>query len=524
MGSCFQNFLLPLVLAALIGSPGALPAQAEVTRKTLDQVKLGAGNQIKIRSYFVRFALVYPDVPPAFRVHAAGLGGAVFPSYQLITSARDRLGLGKEVPLIERGPMTATQAASALRSHMVRINGEGDDASRKLFVGYAARLLLELEPDDRVSQDILASLSPAIEAQVMDWSLLFPKGLEGVGAVPSQPSQAVLGSGGKSGTTTRTIADAPIRERASWDEIQPVEGLELEPGLSQFRDKVTASGAIYEQKKHELARGYARLLMELKAQLVARRVHGPAEAVQAEVTRLAAKDYSGFPSEAQLPDKVRDLRSMFDEYSNKLVVQVNQADVRALLEYDQLLSERASAMKDSGDLAGLESLQNFRASLFPSEPVPDPSTAVAALGTPQDPEAAASKPRAPAGPSSSPTTPGRHQAALDRLAHFMPRGLSDEEMQKHAAVLGPKPPEQDDTYPLLIESMNSGQVTEVTPAKIKLWGVAEAEMINADPYWTIPVFYDVRTMFGSMETEAKALVQNGKVVRWIYSGSLEEVP
>ncbi|TDU80942.1 hypothetical protein EI77_00244 [Prosthecobacter fusiformis] len=78
----------------------------------------------------------------------------------------------------------------------------------------------------------------------------------------------------------------------------------------------------------------------------------------------------------------------------------------------------------------------------------------------------------------------------------------------------------DGTYPLLVSSMKSGQVTEIKMDNIKEWG--EPQM--TDGVWTVIVKYETQTMFGKFDTEAQAQIKNGKVEKWIYTGSGEEVP
>lgn len=78
----------------------------------------------------------------------------------------------------------------------------------------------------------------------------------------------------------------------------------------------------------------------------------------------------------------------------------------------------------------------------------------------------------------------------------------------------------DGTYPLLLASMKSGQVTEIKPESIKEWGEPQMN----DGTWTVIVKYETQTMFGKFDTEAAAHIKNGKVEKWIYTGSGEEVP
>ncbi|WP_395719258.1 hypothetical protein [Prosthecobacter sp.] len=82
----------------------------------------------------------------------------------------------------------------------------------------------------------------------------------------------------------------------------------------------------------------------------------------------------------------------------------------------------------------------------------------------------------------------------------------------------------DGTYPLLLASMKSGEVTEIKPDNVKSWGEAAQEKIDGTDYWTVNVKYETQTMFGKFETEAQARIKNGKVEKWVYTGSGEIVP
>ena len=83
---------------------------------------------------------------------------------------------------------------------------------------------------------------------------------------------------------------------------------------------------------------------------------------------------------------------------------------------------------------------------------------------------------------------------------------------------------EDGSYPLLLASMKSGQVTEIKPDNIKHWGDPQSEKIDNITYWTVVVKYETQTMFGKFETEAQARIRDGKVEKWVYVGSGEVVP
>ncbi|MBN8419657.1 MAG: hypothetical protein J0L73_12125 [Verrucomicrobia bacterium] len=79
-------------------------------------------------------------------------------------------------------------------------------------------------------------------------------------------------------------------------------------------------------------------------------------------------------------------------------------------------------------------------------------------------------------------------------------------------------------YPLLVASMKRGQITEIKPENVISWQDPQPTVIQGKPGWAVKVGCNVKTVFGMQPTEAQALVLNGKVVGWYYTGSGEEVP
>ncbi len=82
----------------------------------------------------------------------------------------------------------------------------------------------------------------------------------------------------------------------------------------------------------------------------------------------------------------------------------------------------------------------------------------------------------------------------------------------------------DGAYPLLLASIKAGEVTEIKPDGVKSWGDPAQEKIDGTEYWTVNVKYETQTMFGKFETEAQARIKNGRVEKWVYTGSGEVVP
>lgn len=82
----------------------------------------------------------------------------------------------------------------------------------------------------------------------------------------------------------------------------------------------------------------------------------------------------------------------------------------------------------------------------------------------------------------------------------------------------------DGSYPLLVASMRRGQVTEITLEHILNWQEPQPVRIQGKNGWAVKVNCEVKTIFGFQPVEAQALVLDGKVTGWFYTGSGEEVP
>jgi hypothetical protein len=82
----------------------------------------------------------------------------------------------------------------------------------------------------------------------------------------------------------------------------------------------------------------------------------------------------------------------------------------------------------------------------------------------------------------------------------------------------------DGSYPLLLASMKAGEVTEITPGKIKHWGRAAQREIDGTPTWCIDVVFGTMVFCGPIDATAQARVRDGRVIAWVYPGSGEPVP
>lgn len=84
--------------------------------------------------------------------------------------------------------------------------------------------------------------------------------------------------------------------------------------------------------------------------------------------------------------------------------------------------------------------------------------------------------------------------------------------------------DNDGRVSIMVSSIKSGAVSEIRLNEISYWGPIRYEIVDNRAYWTATVNYKTTSLFGTFPTEAMALMRNGKVENWLYTGSLEEVP
>jgi len=314
-----------------------------------------------------------------------------------------------------------------------------------------------------------------------------------------------------------------MRERSEWNSLQALPGMDAP--FTDFKTQVDANQKIYVEERFDLAKRYGRALMKVKGELEARNVTAAAEAVGAEIQRLTKKDYSGYPTGTQLPDVVVAARQAFEGGSNQLIGFLDQADMKALLTYDDALAQREGTLRQDGKSEEVRSLVAHRFALIPStpaQPIAAVTPSASAAGGDPGPSETAKPPVYIEGQENETVSAIQQPSARDRFAHLMTNSMSSAEMQQHAAVLGAKPPvEANGSCPIAVAGMS--MVSEITPSKVKTWGPLTAQIVQGEPFWTVSVFYDVQTLFGTIQTEGTALMQNGQVIRWIYAGSLEPI-
>lgn len=81
----------------------------------------------------------------------------------------------------------------------------------------------------------------------------------------------------------------------------------------------------------------------------------------------------------------------------------------------------------------------------------------------------------------------------------------------------------DDIVKIMQESIRAAQVKEFTFDQVIGWKAGEEEEVDGEKYQTGLAAYKAETIFGVKNIQAKALIQEGKVIRWIWPTSGLEI-
>ncbi len=81
----------------------------------------------------------------------------------------------------------------------------------------------------------------------------------------------------------------------------------------------------------------------------------------------------------------------------------------------------------------------------------------------------------------------------------------------------------DEIIALMKDSIASGAVDEFTSDQVKGWKANGEETIDGTEYQTGLAAYEAATIFGVRPVQAKALIKDGKIERWVYAKSGMEI-
>jgi len=81
----------------------------------------------------------------------------------------------------------------------------------------------------------------------------------------------------------------------------------------------------------------------------------------------------------------------------------------------------------------------------------------------------------------------------------------------------------DDIVKVMQESIKAAQVKEFTFDQVLAWKAGEEETVDGSKYQTGSAAYKAETIFGVKTIQAKALIKDGKVTKWIWPNSGMEI-
>jgi hypothetical protein len=84
-------------------------------------------------------------------------------------------------------------------------------------------------------------------------------------------------------------------------------------------------------------------------------------------------------------------------------------------------------------------------------------------------------------------------------------------------------PTDSDVVQVMQSSIDAGQIKEFTKAQVLSWTTSTDEIADGETYQIGLAAYKAETIFGIKTIQAKAMIQSGKVVRWIWPKSGMEI-
>jgi len=73
-----------------------------------------------------------------------------------------------------------------------------------------------------------------------------------------------------------------------------------------------------------------------------------------------------------------------------------------------------------------------------------------------------------------------------------------------------------DVVKIMRQSIGDGEIKEFAEDQVKVWNAGPEETVDGEVYQTGIVIYDQEMLFGDKPLKAKALIKDGKVVRWLW--------
>jgi hypothetical protein len=143
----------------------------------------------------------------------------------------------------------------------------------------------------------------------------------------------------------------------------------------------------------------------------------------------------------------------------------------------------------------------------PEQPQPEPAVEIE-----PEPEPAKPTPVPELEPEPEPVPEPATEAAAEPFTEPAPE-----------PAVTPAPAQALDSVGVMQQSIRSGQIKEFTADQVQDWQAGPQETVDGQAYQTGTVTYRAETIFGVKTIQAKALIQNGRVVRWIWPKSGMEI-
>ena len=162
------------------------------------------------------------------------------------------------------------------------------------------------------------------------------------------------------------------------------------------------------------------------------------------------------------------------------------------------------------------------ASKPPQATAPTPAKPAAPAAAPAKPAVPAAAP-APAKPAAPAATPAPAKPAAPAAAPAPAKPAAPAAAPAPAKPAAPAAAAQADVVKIMQASISAKQIKEFDAKQVNNWAVDADETIDGQIYQTGLVTYKAETIFGVKNIQARALIKDGKVVRWIWPKSGVEI-
>jgi len=256
------------------------------------------------------------------------------------------------------------------------------------------------------------------------------------------------------------------------------------------------------------------------ARMLKMRAARAAKALEGEIARINAGDTSHSPEIDTAPDFVKQMRKEYEQFLGRVNSLQRSRNGEARFVVDRRLTALEVELTKADQIDKALEVRKFRRDLA-SPPKPPKPEKTEDDGDDEPPEPGDREDSDEEGvPLDEDVGPDTVYTGSDDI----PRPMTDEENAKFAGKMGAAPQRTANGYAPLVASIKRGDVSEITLGGIKRWGAVRPQMWGGKPVWTATVTYPTKSLFGTFDTEGMAIILDGDVVEWLYTGSGEEIP